>query len=163
MNSRSQYWQHPLSHKGGVRGMTDRPVFDLYIQPWIPVVRDGHEVLASLRTCVSESHLINALSITDGPTFAGSLRLLMALVLDAYGQPTDDTEWAARRERGHFDADVLDAYTAAVGPSRFDLFDPEFPFMQSATTPVEGKSVAELLPHVATGNRTPIWTPDTDA
>ncbi len=104
--------------------MTDCPVFALYTQPWIPVVRDGHEVLASLRTCVTEAHLIDALSTTDGPTFAGSLRLLMALVLDAYGQPTDDSEWAARREHGHFDADALDAYIATVGPSRFDLVRP---------------------------------------
>jgi CRISPR system Cascade subunit CasA len=143
--------------------ITDRPIFDLYTQPWIPVVRDGREVLASLRTCVTEAHLIDALSSTDGPIFAGSLRLLMALVLDAYGQPADDSEWAARRERGHFDAEALDAYTVVVGRSRFDLFDSESPFMQSATAPDEGKSVAELLPHVATGNRTPIWTPDTDA
>jgi CRISPR system Cascade subunit CasA len=143
--------------------ITGRPVFDLYTQPWIPVVRDSREVLASLRTCVAEAHLIEALSTTDGPIFAGSLRLLMALILDAYGQPADDREWAARRQHGHFDAEALDAYTAVVGRSRFDLFDPEFPFMQSATVPVEGKSVAELLPHVATGNRTPIWTPDTDA
>jgi CRISPR type I-E-associated protein CasA/Cse1 len=57
----------------------------------------------------------------------------------------------------------LDDYIATVGRSRFDLFDPQLPFMQSATTPAEGKSIAELLPHVATGNRTPIWTPDTDA
>jgi CRISPR system Cascade subunit CasA len=143
--------------------ITGHPVFDLYTEPWIPVVRDSREVLASLRTCVAEAQLIDALSTTDGPTFAGSLRLLMALVLDAYGQPADDREWAAGRELGHFDAEALDAYTATVGSPRFDLFDPEFPFMQSATTPDEGKSVAELLPHVATGNRTPIWTPDTDA
>lgn len=143
--------------------MSYRPVFDVYTQPWVPVLRDGSETLAPLRTCVTEADLIDALSITDGPTFAGALRLLMALVMDAYGQPADDTEWATRRERGLFDADALDAYIAAVGSSRFDLFDPRFPFMQSAKTPVEGKSVAELLPHVATGNRTPIWTPDTDA
>lgn len=143
--------------------MTSRAVFNLYTQPWVLVVRDGVEVAASLRTCVTEAHLIDALSITDGPAFAGSLRLLMALVMDAYGQPADDTDWAARRALRHFDADVLDDYAAAVGPPRFDLFDPQFPFMQSPTTPDEGKSVAELLPHVATGNRTPIWTPDTDA
>lgn len=143
--------------------MTDRPSFDLYTEPWIPVVRNGRETLASLRSCVAEAHLIDALSTTDGPTFAGSLRLLMALVIDSFGQPSSDAEWAARREFGHFDADVLDSYCVAVGPSRFDLFDSQFPFMQSATTPVEGKSIAELLPHVATGNRTPIWTPDTDA
>lgn len=143
--------------------MTDRPSFNLYTEPWIPVVRGGRETLASLRTCVSDGHLIDTLSTTDGPTFAGSLRLLMALVIDAYGQPSSDAEWAARREIGHLDANTLDSYCAAVGPSHFDLFDPQFPFMQSATTPVEGKSVAELLPHVATGNRTPIWTPDTDA
>lgn len=80
--------------------MAERPVFDLYTQPWVPVVRDGREASASLRTCVTEAHLIDALSVIDGPTFAGALRLVMALVLDAYGQPEDDTEWAARREAG---------------------------------------------------------------
>lgn len=143
--------------------MTDRPLFDLYTQPWIPVVREGRQVLVSLHTCIAEAHLIDGLSTTDGPTFAGTLRLLMALVMDVYGQPKNDREWASRREQGKFDAAALDTYVAAVGQSRFDLFDPEFPFMQSATVPIEGKSVAELLPHVATGNRTPIWTPDTDA
>jgi hypothetical protein len=92
--------------------ISGRPFFDLYTQPWIPVVRDSREVLASLRTCVADAHLIDALSTIDGPTFAGSVRLLMALVLDAYGQPADDSEWAASREHGHFDADALDAYTA---------------------------------------------------
>jgi CRISPR system Cascade subunit CasA len=146
-----------------IDSMIYRPVFDVYTQPWVPVARDGGETLASLRTCVTEAHLIDALSITNGPTFAGSLRLLMALVMDAYGQSADDAEWAASRERGLFDAGTLDTYIGELGSSRFDLFDPQFPFMQSAAAPVEGKSVAELLPHVATGNRTPIWTPDTDA
>ncbi|WP_324666485.1 Type I-E CRISPR-associated protein Cse1/CasA [Mycobacterium canetti] len=143
--------------------MPSSPAFDLYTRPWILVVRDGVETSASLRTCVIEAHLIDALSITDGPGFAGALRLLMALVMDAYGQPANDAEWADRRAHGSFDADTLDSYVDKVGSSRFDLFDPQYPFMQSATTPFEGKSVAELLPHVATGNRTPIWTPDTDA
>ncbi len=87
----------------------------------------------------------------------------MALVIDVYGQPANDREWADRRKRGSFDAAALDDYVAAVGRSRFDLFDAEHPFMQSATTPEEGKTVAELLPHVAAGNRTPLFTPDTDA
>lgn len=143
--------------------MSAGPTFDLYTQPWIPVVRGGVENQESLRACVTEAHRITALSVADGPTFAGLLRLLVALVMDAYGQPADDTEWAARRKHGSFDADTLDSYISEVGSSRFDLFDPQFPFMQSVTTPVEGKSIAELLPHVATGNRTPIWTPDTDA
>jgi CRISPR system Cascade subunit CasA len=150
--------------------------FDLYSQPWIPVVgraeskpprsafsNSGAQEHVSLRTAIAEAHLIDGLSTTDGPRFAGLLRLLLALVMDAYGQPANDREWAARRKRGSFDADVVDEYVATVGRSRFDLFDPHHPFMQSATTPDEGKSISELLPHVASGNRTPIFTPDTDA
>jgi CRISPR system Cascade subunit CasA len=145
-----------------------RPAFDLYSQPWIPVMRGGVEELVSLRTAITEAHEIDGLSTTDGPRFAGLLRLLAALVMDVYGQPTTDREWAKRREQGRFDAAKLDGYVAAVGRSRFDLFDAEHPFMQSATTPPlsgkgDAKSVAELLPWVATGNRTPLWTPDIDA
>jgi CRISPR type I-E-associated protein CasA/Cse1 len=145
-----------------------RPEFDLYSQPWIPVVRDGVEELVSLRTAITEAHQIDGLSTTDGPRFAGLLRLLVALVMDVYGQPANDREWAKRREQGRFHATVLDDYVAEVGRSRFDLFDAEHPFMQSATTPPlsgkgNAKSVAELLTWVATGNRTPLWTPDIDA
>lgn len=146
-----------------VSAMSSGPVFDLYTQPWVPVVRGDRQILASLRTCIVEAHVIDGLAVIDGPVFAGSLRLLMALVFDAYGQPPDDTEWTRRLAEGCFDAEELDTYVEQVGRSRFDLFDPNFPFMQSATTPFEDKSVAELLPHVACGNRTPIWTPDTDA
>ena len=139
------------------------PAFDLYSQPWIPVVRDSAEELVSLRTAITDAHRIDGLAALDGPRFAGLLRLLVALVMDVYGQPANDRDWAARREQGHFDAQMLDSYVAEVGPSRFDLFDREHPFMQSATVQSDPKSIAEMLPHVATGNRTPIWTPDTDA
>jgi CRISPR system Cascade subunit CasA len=137
--------------------------FDLYAEPWIPVVRGGAEELVSLREAVTDAHQLDGLSTTDGPKFAGLLRLLIALVMDVYGQPTNDREWASRRSQGCFDAEALDDYVDQVGRNRFDLFDAEHPFMQSATTPDEGKSVAELLPHVASGNRTPLWTPDTDS
>jgi CRISPR system Cascade subunit CasA len=137
--------------------------YDLYAQPWIPVVRAGVEELVSLRTAIAEAHQIDGLSTTDGPRFSGLLRLLVALVMDVYGQPANDREWDTRRRQGRFDAPALDDYVAEVGRSRFDLFDADHPFMQSATTPDEGKSIAELMPHVASGNRTPLWTPDTDA
>jgi len=141
----------------------DCAAFDLYSKPWIPAVRSGVEDLVSLREAISDAHQLDGLSTTDGPRFAGLLRLLVALVMDVYGQPANDREWADRRKQGSFDPTVLDAYVAKVGRSHFDLFDAEHPFMQSATTPDEGKSIAELLPHVASGNRTPLWTPDTDA
>lgn len=142
--------------------MTVSAGFNLYTQAWIPVIRDGCEQSASLRTCIVDAHLIDGLSVIDGPTFAGCLRLLLALVLDAYGQPAGDAQWRERLDLGHFDPAVLDDYVEQVGVSRFDLFDKAFPFMQSVTTPFQNKTVAELLPHVACGNRTPIFTPDTD-
>lgn len=143
--------------------MSEQDHFNLYTQPWVPVVRGGRENAVSLRTCILQAHLIDGLSRTDGPFFAGMLRLLVALVMDAYGQPAHDAQWAALRAPGRFSDETLDDYVDAVGPASFDLFDPDYPFMQSASTPFEDKSVAELLPHVATGNRTPIWTPDTDS
>jgi len=149
--------------QGSADAGADVSSFDLYVQPWIPVVRGGVEELVSLRTAITEADRIDGLSTTDGPRFAGLLRLLVALVVDVFGQPATDRQWATWREQGRFDGAELDAYVAGVGQSRFDLFDAEHPFMQSATTPDEGKSIAELLPHVAAGNRTPLFTPDTDA
>jgi CRISPR system Cascade subunit CasA len=137
--------------------------FDLLSQPWIPVVKDGRQVDVSLRTAVVDAHVIDALAMTDGPQFAGLLRMLTALVMDVYGRTTDNQQWDARRLEGSFNPADFDRYSdQIVGRNRFDLFDAERPFLQSALVPDEGKTVASMIPHVATGNTPPLFSPDTD-
>lgn len=150
----------PLQERAAVP--THGDAFDLIDEPWIPVIRKNVEMAVSLRDAVVSAHEIDTLSLSDGPQFAGLLRLLMALTMAAYGRPADRTAWAASYRRQQFHADTLDAYFASVGRSRFDLFDANRPFLQSAAVTDEPKANAEILPHVATGNTPPIFSSDTE-
>lgn len=136
--------------------------FDLVSEPWISVVRAGRATDVSLREAIVDAHQIDSLSMTDGPQFAGILRMLAALVMDAYPRPKDHEEWNSMRKAKAFDAVTFDAYVQRVGRNRFDLYDAQRPFMQSAATPDDGKTIAEILPHVAVGNTPPLFSPDTD-
>lgn len=103
--------------------MSETNVVDL---PWIPVVRDGHEQRVSLRTALCEAHQIDRLSPSLLPVEREAmLRLLEstgAAVL--VGQEPDDVEEARR-----FDPDLVDDFFARFG-DRFDLADPDRPFLQ---------------------------------
>lgn len=135
--------------------------FDLLDEPWIPVIREGAESRVSLRDAVVRAHDIDSLSLSDGPQFAGLLRLLVALTMAAYGRPADRDAWAARYAEQQFPVADLDNYIASVGRNCFDLFDPDRPFLQSAAVTDAPKTNAEILPHVATGNTPPIFSSDT--
>lgn len=139
-----------------------RASFDLVAEPWIPVVREGRESEVSLRDAVRLAHEIDSLSVADGPQFAGLLRMLTAVTMSAYGRPSDHEQWAEMYRSGRFDPAVLDSYVDRVGRSRFDLFDADRPFFQSAAVTDDPKTNAEILPHVATGNTPPIFSPDTE-
>ncbi|MDT0263794.1 type I-E CRISPR-associated protein Cse1/CasA [Jatrophihabitans lederbergiae] len=139
-----------------------RAAFDLTTEPWIPVVRGGVETEVSLRDAVLLAHEIDSLSFADGPQFAGLLRLLSALVMSAYGKPRDRDQWAELYRGGSFETADLDAYFERIGRSRFDLFDADRPFFQSAAVTDDPKTNAEIMPHVAAGNTPPIFSPDTE-
>lgn len=144
---------------------TGRPTFDLISSPWITVVDRGEETEVSLRDAIVNAHHIDALSLADGPNFAGQLRLLMAVVMDAYGRPRDVEEWEDMFRAGSFDAALFDTYIERCGRTRFDLYDRERPFYQSAAMTADDapKTNAEIIPHVAAGKSPALFSTDTAA
>jgi len=142
-----------------------RPTVDLVSSPWITVVDHGEETEVSLREAIVNAHRIDSLSLADGPIFAGQLRLLMAVVMDAYGRPRDVEAWEEMFRAGSFDAELFDSYIERCGRTRFDLYGAERPFFQSAAMTAEDapKTNAEIIPHVAAGKSPALFSPDTSA
>lgn len=142
-----------------------RPTFDLVSSPWITVVRHGEETEVSLREAIVDAHRIDSLSLADGPIFTAQLRLLMAVVMDTYGRPRDAEAWEEMFRAGSFDATQFDSYIERCGRTRFDLYDTERPFFQSAAMTAEDapKTNAEIIPHVAAGKSPALFSPDTSA
>lgn len=105
--------------------------FDLTAQPWIEVLRlDGAQVELSLRELFVQADEVRRI-VADLPTgeFA-LLRLLLAIAHDAVDGPRDIEHWSELWNDPHSFAPV-DAYLD-THQSRFDLFDAEAPFFQTA-------------------------------
>lgn len=105
--------------------------FSALTEPWIPVVDSSGAIreLGIIDT-LAQAHRLQGICDPAPPIEFGIYRLLVAFVMDAYG--LDGLE---RLEEllasGSFDSAVLDGYVNTVGRERFDLFDPEHPFLQS--------------------------------
>lgn len=141
--------------------------FDLVRRPWIPVTAGGTTVeLVSLCDALTRAHEIDALSWEDSLQTVAVLRqVLLPVLLDACGAPRSEREWARRWDAGRLDAGRLSDYLDEHA-DRFDLFHLAAPFAQVAdlrTANEETKPVSLLMPAVATGNNTPLFTSRTDA
>ncbi len=117
----------------------DAPTYNLFDHPWIPVrwTPDADGPLreaVGLRELLLRSHDIAQIAIALPPALSGLYRILYALTaritkLDEAGPGS----WAHRRldivEERQLDADAVEEFVRANRP-RFDLFDPERPFLQ---------------------------------
>ena len=121
--------------------------FDLRDEQWIPVrFATGEPARVGLRELFKQAHEITDLELPVPPAASGLLRILTALTARIaadgsgvrLGDPdlTDDIEdWRTVRDevlaRGRFDPDAVDTYLDTKVPAgRFDLFDPDRPFLQ---------------------------------
>jgi CRISPR system Cascade subunit CasA len=127
-----------------------------------------------LRDALVWAHEIEDVADDSPFVVVALLRLLQALALDiALGVPGDraddaweeeaDARWWACWEAGRFDPDAIDAYFDAHA-DRFDLFDPERPFMQHPEPLTkQTKSPAVLAAELASGNNPTIFDHALDA
>ncbi|MDD9380371.1 type I-E CRISPR-associated protein Cse1/CasA [Streptomyces sp. ZAF1911] len=134
----------------------------------IPVRSAGGVREVGILSALLESHTVGGLAV-ELPTMTPVLlrQLLVPVVLDALG-PVDAEAWAEMMDEGRFTpgqcvdiAQYLDKHR-----DRFNIFDKVQPFGQAAglTHPKDAvKPVAELMPHVSTGNNTPLREARTDA
>jgi CRISPR system Cascade subunit CasA len=139
--------------------------FDLTNRPWIPVVRGGRRDELGLRDVLAGTQEIDGLAWDDPLQTVAVLRqVLLPVVLDAFGAPRDDEEWASRWGAGRFDGERIAAYLSEHA-GRFDLLHPSTPFAQAAglrTARDETKPVSLLIPRLATGNNVPLFTARTE-
>jgi CRISPR system Cascade subunit CasA len=110
--------------------------FNLLDEPWIPFAAPGQRRprLGSLRSVLSDAHLITDLAVQSPLVTAGLYRLLLATLYRALQGPHNHTEWQRWWQAGLFDMRRLDRYFREV-TDRFDLFDPVFPFYQTGNLP----------------------------
>lgn len=139
-------------------------VFDLVTQPWLPVIAAAG---SSRRVVLGE--LLATGAGQDLRAFAGEppvavtlLRLGVAILHDALGGPRTDDEWSRWWRDGSWPTAPVADYLAAH-QARFDLFgdDPFGQDIRLADRP--RKSIAEMLPHRASGENAVWWSHNTSA
>ncbi len=126
-------------------------LFDLLTEPWIPVVERSDETRwVGVREALHRAPELIGIRDEMPILEFGVLRFLTAVVLDVF-RPTRRSDLEDLLEAGGFPDASLDAYLQAHA-SRFRLFDPAHPFLQSADlVDAEKKPVALLDPAIPSG------------
>ena len=116
-----------------------RPSFNLIDEPWIGVVdHDGLLQEYSLRELLVRAHELSGLYDDSPLVVAALLRMILALLHRVHNGPRNRSEWQALWQARQFDASRLDAYFTDW-KNRFDLFDHEHPFYQTASAGSDGQ------------------------
>jgi CRISPR system Cascade subunit CasA len=138
--------------------------FNVVDQPWIPVLApdDPMPRVVSLRQALTNAHEFRAIS-DPSPLITISLhRLLLAVAHRCFG-PGDAQAWKGLWDSGRLDTVAIDAYLDRWH-DRFDLFDAERPFYQTAGLPRElAVPIAKLTFTKASGNNALLFDHSRDA
>jgi CRISPR system Cascade subunit CasA len=141
---------------------TQPPTFNLIDEPWIPCLDlTGERHLLSLSMVLAEAHLVREISGESPPVTVALHRLLLAILLRAYGLH-DEIVWEELWRAGEFPDEMLERYFAKWS-ERFDLFHPQYPYMQAEDARVKPKSVGSMMLDVASGNNGTLFDHHTDA
>lgn len=138
--------------------------FDLTSQPWVPVLDQGRSRTVSLAEALTQAHQLDGLDFRRPLEGAAVLRVLLAVLLDACGQPDDEDDWRARWEPRRIPAEPVEGYLE-THRAAFDLLSAERPFAQTPglhTARDEVKPLSVLLADVPAGNNVPLWGAVTD-
>lgn len=124
--------------------------FNLWREPWIRVMAlDGTRHSLSIEDVLLQAHTLKALYDPSPLTVCGVHRLLAA-VLQAMCKPRELADIGEVLDEGHFAPAEIRLF-ATQHASRFDLFDPTAPFLQTGDVPldawrkpekVKGKNIA---------------------
>jgi CRISPR system Cascade subunit CasA len=132
--------------------------FDLRYEPWITCRGcDGAISEIGLRDALCRAHQLEGLTASSPLVTVSLLRLLLALAHRVVEGPTSEETWLEIMTAGRFNETAVDRYLDAW-PDRFDLFHPQYPFMQVHVV-VDGAgttSVAKLAIEMASEGNSPL-------
>ncbi len=124
--------------------------FNLLDEPWIPVVSRGWQRRdVSLVELFNDWHSLREIQGDNPPTTLAIYRFLLAILHRAYQGPKDVDHWEdIQQDNGEKAISYLNQWR-----DRFDLFHPDYPFMQDAA--IAEKDAGEVyLASVLHGNNT---------
>ncbi|MCP3973640.1 MAG: type I-E CRISPR-associated protein Cse1/CasA [bacterium] len=127
-------------------------MFDLRVEPWIPVIRtDGTVDEVGLESALTEAHAVSHL-VGESPTQTASLLRLLLVVLHRVFGPADGDAWAELYRADRFPTSPIREYLAGQKEA-FDLLDPKRPFCQcAAVAGAPNTDSSKLVPALAGGN-----------
>lgn len=106
--------------------------YDLLHEPWIGAVdMEGRLVQLGLWGLFERAHELRGLNEHNPLVEAALLRVLLALTHRIVDGPATGRDWRAMYQKGKFDPEAVEAYFAHW-QNRFDLFHPQYPFLQTA-------------------------------
>ncbi|MFE4662353.1 type I-E CRISPR-associated protein Cse1/CasA [Streptomyces hydrogenans] len=139
--------------------------FDLVSAPWLrDLPRSGEPAEQSLQDTLLNAHLIEGLSLPSPTMMPAVLRqVLLPVVVHALGAPRSLGEWKNWFEQDGFSSQQREKLVVYLDEhrGRFDLLSDRTPFAQVAgleTPKGETKSVALLIPSMASGNNVPVFS-----
>lgn len=128
--------------------------FNLVDEPWIKVITlEGNNAELSLRELFHKAHTLRALANDTATQDFAILRVLLAILQRSIVDRLDDYEYPSEAWGDLWDVkcmptDEIDDYLDKWH-DRFDLFDPEKPFMQVADMQATNGSVSEVKKLIA--------------
>jgi len=144
------------------------PRFNLVDEPWIPVVDDtGLTREVALQELFISAHELRGLADNSPLSLFSTLRLLFVVAHRIVEGPTSLGHWRRIWNAGRFQESAVKAYFNQWR-HRFDLFDPEWPFMQVGgfETVKDGmvapSSIARLVPELAAGSNPTLFDHSND-
>ncbi|MFW5694815.1 MAG: type I-E CRISPR-associated protein Cse1/CasA, partial [Alkalispirochaeta sp.] len=143
--------------------------YDLRHEPWIPV-RDASGNIAPLGLIelLRCAHEYQSLALSNPLDTVSLYRVLIVLSHCILGDPETIEDWIKAFDRGRFlESDVTDYFERYS--DRFDIFHPDYPFMQTAGLVQQDSSgrpapamAGSLLAEVASGNNKTLFSHDID-
>jgi len=106
--------------------------YDLLQEPWIGAVdMEGQSVQLGLLGLFERAHALRGLDEPNPLVEASLLRILLALTHRIVDGPATGRDWRTMYQKEKFDPGAVQAYFARW-ENRFDLFHPQYPFLQTA-------------------------------
>jgi CRISPR system Cascade subunit CasA len=115
----------------------NEPSFNLWTEPWITVEQlDGSLITVSLETTLLHAHEYHTLYDPSPLVIVGIHRLLTAIIQDIFDPQREEDLIDLWEEAAQFPESRVHDFGNQYA-TRFDLFSPDAPFMQSADLPVQ--------------------------